>query len=170
MFSIYNTGKTTLYNVQVKFHADSVDEASAFVGNLQSGATGNVDVMLTGIAATMDDGTVTMEISYEDDAGKVTTTEKTITLYVTEAMFDDMMMGDDMMGDDMMGGDMMGGDMMEEQKGSGKLLTVGIIAGIVVVALIGGVVFLKIRMKKKAAALLASELSDLESELENEDS
>ncbi len=165
MFSIYNTGKTTLYNVQVKFHADSVDEASAFVGNLQSGATGNVDVMLTGIAATMDDGTVTMEISYEDDAGKVTTTEKTITLYVTEAMFDDMMMGDDMMG-----GDMMGGDMMEEQKGSGKLLTVGIIAGIVVVALIGGVVFLKIRMKKKAAALLASELSDLESELENEDS
>ena len=147
MFSIYNTGKTTLYNVQVKFHADSVDEASAFVGNLQSGATGNVDVMLTGIAATMDDGTVTMEISYEDDAGKVTTTEKTITLYVTEAMFDDMMMGDDMMGDDMMGG-----DMMEEQKGSGKLLTVGIIAGIVVVALIGGVVFLKIRMKKKAAA------------------
>ncbi len=165
MFSIYNTGKTTLYNVQVKFHADSVDEASAFVGNLQSGATGNVDVMLTGIAATMDDGTVTMEISYEDDAGKVTTTEKTITLYVTEAMFDDMMMGDDMMGDDMMGG-----DMMEEQKGSGKLLTVGIIAGIVVVALIGGVVFLKIRMKKKAAALLASELSDLESELENEDS
>ncbi len=170
MFSIYNTGKTTLYNVQVKFHADSVDEASAFVGNLQSGATGNVDVMLTGIAATMDDGTVTMEISYEDDAGKVTTTEKTITLYVTEAMFDDMMMGDDMMGDDMMGDDMMGGDMMEEQKGSGKLLTVGIIAGIVVVALIGGVVFLKIRMKKKAAALLASELSDLESELENEDS
>lgn len=170
MFSIYNTGKTTLYNVQVKFHADSVDEASAFVGNLQSGATGNVDVMLTGIASTMDDGTVTMEISYEDDAGKVTTTEKTITLYVTEAMFDDMMMGDDMMGDDMMGGDMMGGDMMEEQKGSGKLLTVGIIAGIVVVALIGGVVFLKIRMKKKAAALLASELSDLESELENEDS
>ncbi|MDE7258083.1 MAG: hypothetical protein K2N77_02415, partial [Lachnospiraceae bacterium] len=27
MFSIYNTGKTTLYNVQVKFVADSIDEA-----------------------------------------------------------------------------------------------------------------------------------------------
>lgn len=29
MFSIYNTGKTTLYNVQVKFKADSIDEASS---------------------------------------------------------------------------------------------------------------------------------------------
>ena len=27
MFSIYNTGKTTLYNVQVKFVADSVADA-----------------------------------------------------------------------------------------------------------------------------------------------
>lgn len=165
MFSIYNTGKTTLYNVQVKFHADSIDEASAFVGNLQSGATGNVDVMLTGIAATMDDGTVTMEISYENEAGNVTSTEKTITLLVTEEVFDDMMMGDGMMG-----GDMMEGDMMEEQKGSGKLLIIGIIAGVVVVALIAVVVFLQIRKKKKAAALLASELNDLETELENEDS
>ena len=165
MFSIYNTGKTTLYNVQVKFHADSVDEASAFVGNLQSGATGNVDVMLTGIAPTMDDGTVTMDISYEDDAGNVTSTEKTITLFVTEEMFDDTMMGDDMMG-----GDMAGGDMMEEQKGTRKLLIAGIIAGVIVAALIAGVVILQIRKKKKAAALLASELNDLEAELENEDS
>lgn len=165
MFSIYNTGKTTLYNVQVKFHADSVDEASAFVGNLQSGATGNVDVMLTGIAATMDDGTVTMDISYEDDAGNVTSTEKTITLFVTEEVFDDMMMGDDMMG-----GDMAGGDMMEEQKGPGKLLIFGIVAGVIVAALIAGVVILQIRKKKKDAALLASELNDLEAELENEDS
>ena len=158
MCSIYNTGKTTLYNVQVKFKADSIDEASAFVGNLQSGATGNVDVMLTGIAPTMDDGTVKMEISYEDDAGNVTTSEKTITLFVTEEVFDEMM-GDGMMGDDMM---------MEEQGGSKTGLIVGIIVGVVVIAVIILVVVLKIRKKKKAAALLASELNDLEAELENE--
>ncbi len=158
MCSIYNTGKTTLYNVQVKFKADSIDEASAFVGNLQSGATGNVDVMLTGIAPTMDDGTVKMEISYEDDAGNVTTSEKTITLFVTEEVFDEMM-GDGMMGDDMM---------MEEQGGSKTGLIVGIIVGVAVIAGIILVVVLKIRKKKKAAALLASELNDLEAELENE--
>ncbi len=165
MCSIYNTGKTTLYNVQVKFHADSVDEASAFVGNLQSGATGNVDVMLTGIAPTMDDGTVIMEISYEDDAGNVTKEEKTITLFVTEMIMDDMM------GGDMMGGDMMGDGMMpEEQSGSKKGLIIGIVAGVIVVAIVGVVVFLQIRKKRKAAALIASELNDLEAELENEDS
>lgn len=163
MCSIYNTGKTTLYNVQVKFHADSVDEASAFVGNLQSGATGNVDVMLTGIAPTMDDGTVVMEISYEDDAGNVTKEEKTITLYVTEMIMDDMM-----------GGDMMDGDMMIEGEGGPKKgLTVGMIVGIVAsvviaVGVVGLIIFLQVRKKKKAAALLADELNDLESELENE--
>lgn len=158
MFSIYNTGKTTLYNVQVRFKADSIDEASSFVGNLQSGATGNVDVMLTGIAATMDDGTVTMEISYEDDAGKVTTEEKTITLFVTEMMMDDMM-----------GGDMMDGDMMlEEESGSKNGLIIGIVIVVALVVVVGIVIFMQVRKKKKAAALLASELSDLEAELENE--
>lgn len=160
MFSIYNTGKTTLYNVQVKFHADSVDEASAFVGNLQSGATGNVDVMLTGIAATTDDGTVTMEISYEDEAGNVSTTEKTITLYVSEEVYDDMMAGDDMM---------LGGEMMPEEEGGPKAgLIIGIIAAVIVAAGAGLGVFLTIRKKKKAARLLTDDLLDLEEEISSE--
>ena len=158
MFSIYNTGKTTLYNVQVKFVADSIDEASAFVGNLQSGATGNVDVMLTGIAATMDDGTVNMEISYEDDAGNISVVEKPITLYVSEEFY-----GDDMMFDDMM----MGDDMMMEDQSSGprKGLIIDIIIAVVALAGIGLAVFLVIRKKKKAAKLLADDLLDLEREI-----
>ena len=159
MFSIYNTGKTTLYNVQVKFVADSIDEASAFVGNLQSGATGNVDVMLTGIAGTMDDGTITMEISYEDDAGNVTVVEKPITLYVSEPYYDDMMYGD------MMYDDMMMGDMGPEESGPKKGLIIGIIIAVVVLAVVGLIVFLTIRKKQKAAKLLADDLLDLEEEL-----
>lgn len=151
MFSIYNTGKTTLYNVQVKFIADSIEEASAFVGNLQSGATGNVDVMLTGMAATMDDGTIVMEISYEDEAGNVTTTEKTITLYVSEESFDDMMY-DDTMYDD---------SMDENQGGSKTGLIVGIIVAVGVVGAVAVVVFLKLKKKKKAAKLLEDDLLDL---------
>ncbi len=160
MFSIYNTGKTTLYNVQVKFIADSIEEASAFVGNLQSGNTGNVDVMLTGASATMDDGTIVMEISYEDEAGNVTTQEKTITLFVNEVYMDDMMMGDDMMGDDMM---------MEEGQGPNKGLIAGIVAACAVVAVAVLVVFLKLRKKKKAAQALAEEIADLEKELEQDE-
>lgn len=160
MFSIYNTGKTTLYNVQVKFIADSIEEASAFVGNLQSGNTGNVDVMLTGASATMDDGTIVMEISYEDEAGNVTTQEKTITLFVNEVYMDDMMMGDDMMGDDMM---------MEEGQGPNKGLIAGIVVACVVAAVTVLVVFLKLRKKKKAAQALAEEIADLEKELEQDE-
>ena len=162
MFSIYNTGKTTLYNVQVKFVADSIDEASAFVGNLQSGATGNVDVMLTGIAATMDDGTINAEISYEDDAGNVSIVEKPITLYVTEDFYGGDVMFDDMMYDDMM----MGDDMMGEQSGPKKGLIIGIIIGVVVLAGVGLAVFLVIRKKQKAAKLLAEDLFDLERDID----
>ncbi len=157
MFSIYNTGKTTLYNVQVKFIADSIEEASAFVGNLQSGNTGNVDVMLTGSAPTMDDGVVKLEISYEDDAGNVTTAEKEITLFVSEAFTEDMMM-EDMMGEDMT---MDGGEGTKPRTG----LIVGIAAGVIVLAAAGLIVFLKLRKKKREALAQAEELAELEKDL-----
>lgn len=155
MFSIYNTGKTTLYNVQVKFRADSIEESSAFVGNLASGATGNVDVMLTGMSGTMDDGTINVDISYEDDAGNVTVDTKTVTLYVSEEFFDDMMMDGDMMMDEW--------EMSEEGGSSHK----GLIIAIVVIALIaiagvGGFAFVYLRKKKKAAALLADDLLSID--------
>lgn len=155
MFSIYNTGKTTLYNMQVKFKAESIDEASAFVGNLASGATGNVDVMLTGISATMDDGSVTVEISYEDDAGNVTISEKQINLYVTEEVYDDFVMDDTMM------------DMEEDTKAP-----IGRIIVLVVVVVLAGAAFafvwLKKRDKKKAEKILEEELLSIAEEEKTE--
>lgn len=155
MFSIYNTGKTTLYNTQVRFEADSIDTATAFVGNLTSGATGNVDVMVTGSSATMDDGTINVIISYEDDAGNVTEETKTVTLYVNEEFYDDFMMGEDFP----MEGDMMMGE--ETKSNKGIIITIVVI---VVIVVIGVAIFLvlKIRKKKKEAALLADDLLSIE--------
>ncbi len=82
-FSVFNTGKTTLNNVWVKFKGDSITGGDTYLGNINSGGTGNVDAMLTGLAPTMDDGTIIAEISYENESGEVTTLEKTITLFVT---------------------------------------------------------------------------------------
>ena len=146
MFQIYNTGKTTLYNVQVKFEADSVEGGDTFIGNLAPGATGNVDAMVNGIAATTDDGSVKAVLTYEDDAGNQTRQEIDMQLYVSEPMIDD------------------GSDMMipeeEPQKTSNIGMIIGIIAavaaGIVVV-----VVVVKLRKKKKAAKLLQEDLFDL---------
>lgn len=150
MFQIYNTGKTTLYNVQVKFEADSVEGGDTFIGNLAPGATGNVDAMVTGIAATMDDGTVKAVITYEDEAGNQTRDEKDITIFVNEMFFDDGMM------------DMPMEDFTEEPAGpsTSTIVIIAVAAVVVLAAVITGV--LKLRKKKKAAKQLAEDLLDLD--------
>lgn len=85
MFGINNTGKVILYNVTASFASDSIKPADAYVGNIKPGETGNVDVMLTGIAPTADDGKVKISISYEDENGVAAKpVEKELTLNVTE--------------------------------------------------------------------------------------
>lgn len=150
MFSIYNTGKTTLYNVQVKFEADSVEGGDTFIGNLSPGATGNVDAMVTGIAATTDDGTVKAVITYEDEAGNQTREEKDITIFVSEMYYDDGMT------------DMPVDDFVEEPAGpaTSTIVIIVVAAVAVLAAVIVGV--LKLRKKKKAAKQLAEDLLDLD--------
>lgn len=84
MFSVYNTGKTILYNVKVRFDDPAVSGGDAFLGKLDSGATGNVDVMITG--ENPSGGTVKGIVSYENDAGAVTETEFSVPLDVMEPL------------------------------------------------------------------------------------
>ena len=84
MFSINNTGKVMLYNVNAVFEADSIQKNEAYVGNIEPGKSGNVDTMINGIAPTTDDGKVKLSITYEDENGKVSTVEKEIQLMVNE--------------------------------------------------------------------------------------
>ncbi len=86
MFGVNNMGKSKIYNVNISFQGDSITGGEAFKGNLDSGATANVDVMVTGVAQTMDDGTVKAIISYENEKGKVFTIEKEFNLFVSEPM------------------------------------------------------------------------------------
>lgn len=155
MFSIYNIGKTKLYNTSVKFVADSVSGGDTYLGNIDPGATANLDAYLTGAAATMDDGIVKIQITYEDEAGEAATIEKEMTLFVNE-----MYIPDDMG----MEGDMFGEDMMQE-KGGFKIWYVLVPLALVI---IGAAVFFVIRRKKKkkAAELLEAidddEFADVE--------
>lgn len=156
MFSVYNMGKTTLYNVQVSFEGDSVSGGNTFIGKIEPGATGNVDAMVDGIAPTMDEGYITAVVSYEDEAGNVSTLEKEIMLYVYEESYDsfgeDDWMDDPMMGED---GDMDGGGGLS----AGWIIAI-IAAAVVVVGVIVTVVIVK---KKKKKADLLKDLEDIES-------
>lgn len=157
MFSIYNTGKTTLYNVKVAFVGDSVSGGDAFLGKIESGGTGNLDSMVTGAQPTMDEGIIKAVISYEDESGNKTEVEKELTLFVQE---------------EMMGGDMMDPGMMEDfdeqPKASPKWLIVVIILVVIILAVVGIIVFIKLKKKKKNQADLNEDLDDLLAEVEKE--
>ncbi len=154
MFSIYNVGKTKLYNVNVKFQADSISGGDTFLGNIDPGATGNVDAYLAGQAATMDDGTVKILISYEDEEGKEAVIEETMTLFVMEPFYGDMMEDPMMMGD----------PMMEEATGfpwwGFALIGVAVCGG----AAAAGLIIRKKKKAKKAAQEELELIDDLEDE------
>lgn len=97
-FPINNTGKVTLYNVMVKFEADSIKTNETYIGNIKSGETGNVDVMIAGESVTQDEGRIKLTISYEDENGEISTLDKEINLIVNEESLDSF---DDMKTDDM---------------------------------------------------------------------
>ncbi len=162
MFSVYNIGKTQLYNTTVRFVADSISGGETYLGNIAPGATGNVDAYLTGAAATMDEGIVKIEITFEDEAGEATTVEKEMNLYVTEPYYPEMDMG------------MMEDPMMTDQGGGFKLWYV-LVPLILIIAIAVVIVVLRRKNKKKKAqaeelAALDEELDDLEDvELEGED-
>lgn len=158
MFGINNTGKVILYNVMARFEADSIQPSDAYVGNIKPGETGNVDTMLTAIAPTTDDGKVKIIISYEDENGVVSETEKEMLLNVSEAFSDDGMDGMDGMDNGM------DADADAAQAGgAGRIAPMLVIAALVGAG--AGVVVWK--RKKKIAGEKALE-DELEEELDNE--
>ena len=140
MFSIFNTGKTTLFNVKVNYESDTVDSGVTYLGNIAPGNTGNVDSMLTGIAPDMGTGIVKAVITYEDEAGNETRYEKDLNLQVYEMNFDEGMMED-----------ISTEPVVDEsaQKGIPLIAIIGIAAAVVVLIVIIIVIVSKRRKAKK---------------------
>lgn len=143
MFSINNTGKVMLYNVNAVFEADSIQKNECYVGNIEPGKSGNVDTMINGIAPTTDDGKVKLSITYEDENGKVSTVEKEIQLMVNEDQSMDESNVDDTWSSD---------DIQPEPSTTDKLKHLAIPVGIVGVVL-AAVILVVIRRKKKKAGM-----------------
>ncbi|EOS37105.1 hypothetical protein C804_00215 [Lachnospiraceae bacterium A4] len=137
MFSVFNTGKTTLYNVKVTYESASVESGITYLGNIAPGATQNVDSMLTGIAPDTGEGIVKAVITYEDEAGNETRFEKDLNLMVYEMVMDNGMMED------------MPVEPVEEEPKKKGLPLVGIIGGAAAVAVIVAVIVI-VSKKRKA--------------------
>lgn len=139
MFSVFNTGKTTLYNVKVTYESETVESGVTYLGNIEPGATGSVDSMVTGIAPDMGEGIVKAVIAYEDEAGNVSTFEKDINLYVYEMMMDEP--APEEFGDI---------PIEEPEKKTPVALIAGVAAAIIIIAVVIIIVIKKKRSKKKA--------------------
>lgn len=148
MFSINNTGKSTLYNVQVAVDSENpyVQGEESFVGNINSGATGYADFMVNGVAPTMDEGKVKIIISYEDANGEVGTFDTEIDLFVYEPAPMDPGMYEDFTDP---------GFVEEEQAGFPWIWLVAGVAVVVIVIIVTVVV-----IKKKKQKALEEELED----------
>lgn len=141
MFAINNLGKSKIYNVSVAFQGDSITGGDCFLGNLDSGATGNADAMVTGTAATMDEGNITAVISYENEKGEIFTIEKECQLFVSEPFIPEGDMGNGMWDDTMM-------PIEPEKKGPNWIL-IGGIAGVAVIGIIIAIVIVVKHKKRK---------------------
>ena len=90
MCSLYNLGRTKLYNVKAIFEGNCIEKEEIFVGNVESGATASIDAMLKGAQATEGPELVTMTMTYENEEGEETTEQKELNLEVSEAMEEGM--------------------------------------------------------------------------------
>ena len=143
--NLYNLGRIKLYNAKAIFEGEDIKKNETFLGNLEPGSSTSIDVMLEGIQATQGDGQVKMTLSYEDEAGTVSTTEQTFNFTVTEAT-------DDAIADE-----------MPEENTTGGLPIIPII---IVILIIAGIVAAVVIKKKKKSQKLAEEEEELLDELD----
>lgn len=84
-FSIFNQGKTKLYNAKVAIaEGQAITSPEIFVGTIDPGTSGAVDMTVS--AAREAIGTVTVTVSYEDVDGTLSTMDKTLEVAVMAPM------------------------------------------------------------------------------------
>lgn len=153
MCSLYNMGRLKLYNVKALFEGAGIEKEEIFIGNVEPGATASIDTMVKGVKESVDDSTVTMTMTYENEEGEVFTEEKELQLNVTTAEAPEEMM--EMMGEE-----------PEEKKGFPTALVIGLLA--LAVGIAAAVVIIKRRKHKRARNEEEELLYELDGTFEDE--
>lgn len=146
--SLYNLGRVKMYNVKARFEGKMIESDEQFIGNLDSGATGMIDAIVTAKEETMDNTECKLILTYEDDAGNVSTAEEKFDLTV-------MPMSD--------AGDLDAMAYIPEEQGG---LPIGMILAAAVVVIVAVAVAIVLIMKRKKAKRLEAEEEELFDEVE----
>lgn len=131
--SLYNLGRVKMYNVKARFEGKMIDTQEQFIGNLDAGATGTIDAIVTAKKATKGSEECKLVLTYEDDAGNVSTAEQKFKMTVLEetAVAETGMMP----------------EAVPEESGNPVGLAAAVLA-VIAAAAAGTVIFIKHRKKK----------------------
>ena len=151
MCSLYNLGRIKLYNVKAAFEGKCVKKAETFIGNVESGATASIDATLEGTKESTGSEKVTMTLSYEDEAGKVSSMTKEFQLEVGPEGMDDMPAAE-----------------MEEMEQGGFPVIPAIVIAVIIAAAAAAVIIIKKKKKKQMADEEEELLNELDGSAEDE--
>ena len=84
--NLYNLGRVKMYNVKARFEGSAIEGEEQFIGNLESGATGPIDSIVTAVAESYDESNCKLILTYEDDSGREYSVEQPFTMTVTAEM------------------------------------------------------------------------------------
>lgn len=88
---VNNLGAGQLYNVSAEVKGDNIQDASTYVGNIESGKSGTIDVLTKADIVTEGDHTKNyLIISYEDKEGNIFTKEIEIAVMVTKPIYENL--------------------------------------------------------------------------------
>lgn len=141
-----NKGKGTTSNISAKVEGEGFDCISKdiWVGNAASGASGNIDVILTPMQS--GDITAMVKVEYEDPNGEKKSKDIEISFTADEPMIDDPILNPE--------------DMPVEEKKVNPMVKLAIIA-VIVIAIIAALVIVIKRLRKKAEAKRMERLSKM---------
>lgn len=129
--SVNNMGAGMLYNVRARIESKSMEELDTFIGNIESGKSGSIDILTNAVATTASTGDMSKVIvTYEDKEGNETEIEGIFKVTVESPVYENVE------------------KIKDDSQSSNRGLIYGIAAAVIVIA-VGVVCALRRRKRKK---------------------
>ena len=91
MGSVSNLGASTLYNVKAKIDTRFTSEGDVYIGNIEPGKNGSIDILANTTKTTGTGGEMgKLIVTYEDKSGNVTTLEENFSISVNAPVYTDI--------------------------------------------------------------------------------
>ena len=147
--TVNNLGEGSLHNVTVYLSGDNIEDSSSYVGNVEPGKSGTVDMLTKATVVTEGDHKKNkMIITYEDKDGNVQEETVDVDLRVTEPVYDNL-------------------EKVKNAKDySGVAKKTG--TAVIILVVVAGIIYLGIRRKKKKQQILDDFIENGSTEDESE--